>query len=212
MQLLKHPSIRKTRRDLTTPSPFPRTGAVDSGRMDHKHGIGLESRPAPLERGASATRKTTKGPRPLDAHMRNHLWSPPPQHRLPTGRPAPRSPPRAARGARALTPQPQPSLRRRAAPRGRQPRLRRGTPRSHTRSVGALLRGGSAVRRRWVRRTHGKRRGALGAVAAPSRSPDEPTATPRSILRVLRSAIGIAGCESVLPSAIRIRIGRMRAP
>ena len=44
-----------------------------------------------------------------------------------------------------------------------------------------------AVRRRWVRRTHGKKRGALGAVAAPSRSPDEPTATPRpaprSILR-----------------------------
>ena len=187
-------------------SPLPVQAPVRMGRTPHASLAQI------FREVDQATRKTTKGPRPLDAHMRNHLWSPPPQHRLPTGRPAPRSPPRAARGARALTPQPQPSLRRRAAPRGRQPRLRRGTPRSHTRSVGALLRGGSAVRRRWVRRTHGKRRGALGAVAAPSRSPDEPTATPRSILRVLRSAIGIAGCESVLPSAIRIRIGRMRAP
>ena len=56
----------KTRHDLPPPSRPPRPGAVGSGRMDHKHGIvlqDLDSRPAPLERGASATRNTPTGPR-----------------------------------------------------------------------------------------------------------------------------------------------------
>ena len=68
----------KTRRDLPTPSFLPKPGAVGSGRMDHDRGIvlqDLDSRPAPLERGASATRKTPTGPRQLDDNSQQPSFS-----------------------------------------------------------------------------------------------------------------------------------------
>ncbi|KOO40685.1 hypothetical protein Ctob_013059 [Chrysochromulina tobinii] len=77
----EHPSGKMTARAVVSAklrrqneTRLPKPGALGSGRMDHNHGIGLEdldSRPAPFERGASATRKTPNGQ--LDAHEKSFV-------------------------------------------------------------------------------------------------------------------------------------------